>query len=351
MPEGMPEKEEQEQELAELNRVGLLRLCLVFVGVGTITILLALLSSNTGSLRRGTVLTLVSMALWGLSALVTGKPLSRRGILGLFYAVAALMLSAGIWTGSFGSPEMPAFTFPVFLLALPTFLADRSSRLTAFSLGMTVVFLVFSFLAKSRVLFLMDLRHMLVVLFVGYMSSALLVRNRREAMRQEQALKDSSFRDALTGLLNKRGVDRVRSLMDNGVEGTLILLDLDRFKEVNDSFGHAMGDRALSHVACAMRRSFRSTDHLLRIGGDEFAVYSVGMTDPEAVGCKLSQLRAAVAEDARGCPHVTCSLGAAVWKREGPEQPKESYDALFQRADAALYRAKENGRDGWVLAE
>ena len=153
--------------------------------------------------------------------------------------------------------------------------------------------------------------------------------------------------DSLTGLFNKRRFDEVFgkevSRSDHaGQPLSLIVLDIDHFKRVNDSFGHPAGDAVLKHVAGVVKGQIRATDTLCRVGGEEFAL--VLPQTPQLLAAQAAELiRAAVERsvcDVGGTPiPATLSLGVAELARgEAPE-------GLYQRADERLYAAKHGGRN------
>jgi diguanylate cyclase (GGDEF)-like protein len=130
---------------------------------------------------------------------------------------------------------------------------------------------------------------------------------------------------------------------------SLFLIDLDHFKEINDTHGHEAGDSVLREVAGAVRASVRSYDHCARWGGEEILVAAPGI-GREGAGALAEKLRSVIAAVAVPSPaaevlRVTCSVGACV------VEPGESLDSSLARADRALYRAKAEGRNRWVLAE
>ncbi|MEH3155746.1 MAG: GGDEF domain-containing protein [Gordonia paraffinivorans] len=154
-----------------------------------------------------------------------------------------------------------------------------------------------------------------------------------------------SFRDDMTDLHNRRGMQiRAGELIDRGVEFSLLLIDIDRFKDINDAFGHRAGDDALVVVASVMRRVAPAHAVVARIGGDEFAIVVEG-GHPSACGLAESLHRAIAEETAvAGVPRMTVSIGIA-WV------PHDVHgDALFVdldqvliRADRAMYAAKNDG--------
>jgi diguanylate cyclase (GGDEF)-like protein len=177
-------------------------------------------------------------------------------------------------------------------------------------------------------------------------------RRLRRKVRENAALHAELERLALTdpgtGLLNRRGfldaAERELGRADRtGRAPSLLVLDLDRFKAINDRHGHAAGDRALEAFAAACRERLRRVDVLGRLGGEEFAAL-LPETDLDAALETAQRLRAAVADvrldggDA-GTLRFTVSIGAA------ERVAAEDVHALMARADAALYRAKAAGRD------
>lgn len=169
-----------------------------------------------------------------------------------------------------------------------------------------------------------------------------------EEKRQRQALQEQAQRDALTGLYNKATinvlVEQRMQKTDMRALQALLIIDVDYFKSVNDTYGHLCGDGVLSDVAEVLKAKIRSTDLAGRIGGDEFLIYFPEVSDDEAVRKKLEQLisslRTVIPEE--GAPPVSCSIGAAVFPRGAID-----YLELYQCADQALYFQKNNGRGGF----
>lgn len=146
--------------------------------------------------------------------------------------------------------------------------------------------------------------------------------------------------DSLTGLANRRGLDRVVQVAlaraeRGGAPLSVALLDLDHFKRVNDTGGHAAGDELLLQVTAAWRRLLRPEDVLARLGGDEFVLLLPGAGEEDA---------AAVVERCRVVtPGRACSAGVTAWR------PGDSLSLLLGRADTALYQAKAGGRGRTVV--
>ncbi|HEU4705970.1 MAG TPA: diguanylate cyclase [Solirubrobacterales bacterium] len=169
--------------------------------------------------------------------------------------------------------------------------------------------------------------------------------NRGERMRE---LERQASQDSLTGLGNRRRFEEdlaaamARSRRDD-TTGALLVLDLDRFKRVNDSHGHPAGDQVIKEVAETLRRRTRASDALARLGGDEFAVILPRCSRDEAriaAEAIAEEIRHRHAQD--GSDPVTVSIGIAMFG----EDPRTSIAAVIADADAAMYAAKDEGRDG-----
>lgn len=171
--------------------------------------------------------------------------------------------------------------------------------------------------------------------------------------RDELELTRLSEQDSMTGLCNKSTVAlRVTELLKTyeGMQsGVFMMLDVDRFKEVNDNYGHPFGDQILIGVANILRDSFREHDIVGRLGGDEFCVYFSGMRTVDRIRQSAQEILESVAgliDPAMGKRPVTCSIGITVCGG----LPK-SFSQIYQEADQALYQVKKRGRNGFAFYE
>ncbi len=164
----------------------------------------------------------------------------------------------------------------------------------------------------------------------------------------EEKIAQLARTDGLTGLANRTTfVDRLRQAFSATKRGAhpfaVLYLDVDRFKDVNDTLGHPAGDLLLREVSERLKANTRESDVAARLGGDEFAILQTEMDDPARAGELAGKLLHALAEPytlGGNDVHVTVSIGIAVY---GPETADA--DALLAQADLALYRAKEQGRN------
>ncbi|UIO41009.1 sensor domain-containing diguanylate cyclase [Brevibacillus brevis] len=152
--------------------------------------------------------------------------------------------------------------------------------------------------------------------------------------------------DNLTGLYTRRHLnEQVRGSLQKDNYGSLILIDIDYFKNVNDTFGHQVGDEVLIQVSNLIRHSIRDSDIAARWGGEELAVY-LPRVDKNTAHSVAERIRECVEQETS--PQVTISCGLAKWSRE--MDVNLSVEALFHQADIALYEAKNSGRNQVVLA-
>jgi diguanylate cyclase len=168
--------------------------------------------------------------------------------------------------------------------------------------------------------------------------------------RQREQLLLMATRDPLTGAGNRRGLDIkltdiINSHWRTGARASIVLLDLDHFKRVNDVHGHGMGDRVLKRITEIIKLRIRVTDSLYRIGGEEFVVVLEGASREQATHL-AEQLRTLVeANELVPDPGITISLGVAELKAG------ETAMHWLQRADEALYQAKDAGRNATSVSD
>ena len=160
---------------------------------------------------------------------------------------------------------------------------------------------------------------------------------------EQHTLEQQAQRDPLTGLWNRGAaqalIERYIAVHGDTGAGTLLLMDVDRFKAVNDTYGHPFADTVLTDVAAILTRSFRAEDVVCRLGGDEMLVFLKDCGKSEAAGAKIRSAIAAVAKrltakTQRG--ELSCSFGVAYFPDDAVD-----FATLYQCADLALYCAKE----------
>ena len=173
-----------------------------------------------------------------------------------------------------------------------------------------------------------------------------------------EKIEEASLTDPLTGLRNRRfleqTIDADLEVAARGEDRDLIVLmaDLDHFKSVNDQYGHAAGDAVLAELAQLLLRTFRTADHVVRWGGEEFLII-VRFVDRACAAELAEKLRSAVAShpfplsDGR-ILRRTCSIGFAAWPFSRALPHALDFERVVDLADGALYAAKHSGRNAWA---
>ncbi|NEW07530.1 EAL domain-containing protein [Paenibacillus sp. SYP-B3998] len=187
-----------------------------------------------------------------------------------------------------------------------------------------------------------------IVCAIGALRLRHLLVMKRQYEEQTKEMEHIAYHDALTGLPNRRLFeDRLKQALlhaqRRGQLTAVIFLDMDRFKHVNDTLGHASGDNLIHHVGQRLVKCLRGVDTVYRQGGDEFTILLESIAKPENVGMVASRIQAAIEEPftLNGIPVVvTASMGIALYPMDGdtPEQ-------LMHHADEAMYAAKKRGHN------
>ena len=172
-----------------------------------------------------------------------------------------------------------------------------------------------------------------------------------ERKRHDAQLEYQANYDALTGLANRHLLqDRLQQALISaaryGHEVTVAFIDLDNFKYINDSLGHHIGDQLLQAISYRLRSSLRETDTVARNGGDEF-VLVIDRSDESVISLIMRKVLNAVSEPVTIDGHellITCSIGLSMYPIDGPDA-----NTLLRHADAAMYHAKEQGRNNFQL--
>lgn len=352
-------------EVRGLNRWSLGLLCIVAGGVSFV------LSGRLPGIWPGKAALLAanSFLFWavGLSMVGTQEFFGRRPSWGLFHGIWLVgMLLTGWWllVQPHLGARIAAFSLAAFIFyAVQSWLAWREG-VRHFSYcffavlvtvqALTVLARMFTALTVDAVSEDVLVNGALVNVFMAlasFMTLMLAVAFLMMAMRRLQGiLEERSTHDPLTGVLNRRGFDifynkqRVQ-LGRDGRPLSLMSIDLDHFKAINDRYGHVVGDRVLVQIANIISQALRESDYVARFGGEEFVVLLPDAEVPRAM-MVAERIREALRtgwDDQ--LPPCTVSIGIGTHLSR-----EETLDALMDRTDAALYRAKENGRDRVELA-
>lgn len=179
----------------------------------------------------------------------------------------------------------------------------------------------------------------------GHVMGLLYLDNVDEEKKRQLSLAREAERDFLTNIYNKKmaesSICSYLQAMHHGELCAMMILDIDNFKDINDTYGHQVGDDVLVTLAGTLSRAFRKNDVIGRFGGDEFILFIKNIDTIDRVRERLDSLFAQIAGES--APAFSCSIGVA------PVHEPIPYDELFQRADSALYAAKNAGKHRYVF--
>ena len=294
------------------------------------------------------LISLICMGLCAASSLFLRRD-DLRAQVALVYAAVLLETLSAVWFVGWGG----GFQLALLLLVMLAFCGEYIGRtlklphLPAVPLAVSaaVVYLLLLFFAGRTPSFtdagaLTRFQAFWGAVVFGYIGMCLYTLVRLTT-HSEKVLTDKASVDKLTGLYNRAGYDRILAEMD--LNSTILLLfDTDKFKAVNDTYGHETGDRVLVSISRAIRQNFRSEDRVCRIGGDEFVVLMLHVEGDQRdlIRRKVNRINRELAHPEGKLPIVSLSVGVAF----GADEPDA--ETLFAHADEALYKVKQaGGRD------
>ena len=165
-------------------------------------------------------------------------------------------------------------------------------------------------------------------------------------MRKQEQLEVKADTDLLTGLNNKLATERkIKEYIEKNPnsQSMMFVLDIDNFKKINDTMGHAFGDEVLRSLGKQIGVLFRATDIIGRAGGDEFIIFLKGIKDTESIKKEAKKVEDFFKDFKAGeytKYSATASIGVAIFPKEG-----DSFENIYKAADKALYKAKERGKN------
>ncbi len=274
------------------------------------------------------------------------KDMIRNGTFTL-YAWIILLLCWNLFM-TIGEPkEFPSYLFFFFIMFLPLLIRDAWGKILILTVSFAVAFILVDYFVKKSAYFPLDMVYLAACVAATLYLSQRMIHERITFMETSFTATDQADHDALTGVYNRRGGEHlISNYVANGVTGAFMMVDIDNFKHINDQYGHAAGDETLKAIAHALQENFRETDVVMRMGGDEFIVYAVGMADIHHVMERLERTKASLhkihPDMSGGGEYVTASIGCIINLGSYPD-----YDSLSAMADKLLYLVKEEGKDNF----
>ena len=257
----------------------------------------------------------------------------------IYLSISLLFVFGGLITQN--KPNSNATTFVVLLLITPMFMIDKPFFMAIELIAASAVFLIWMHGVKPydvwRLDFVNVITYTIVGIFLNIIANSIRI-NEFVLTRKLNIQKDT---DELTGLKNKAALTReINAFLNDGStdKGVLFLLDVDRFKSINDTYGHDIGDRVITQLGSFLGSRFTSDVITGRFGGDEFIVFVKDTDDPDTAGKVADDIISGVSECVE-LPQkeqkLRISIGISIY--HGLEK---NYSDIFKKADTALYKAK-----------
>lgn len=265
----------------------------------------------------------------------------------ILYITLIPIIIMGILMGTYFDNDQPAITIMILLCTLPLIILDRPWRVFLFIFVVAVAFAICSFVTKEKDIFMADMVDLVSFTLISVGINLFILNERLDNVENYMLLREESKIDHLTGIYNRgAGVEQVNKLLKEGKKGAFIIIDIDDFKQVNDSYGHIYGDRALKYVSKEIGKFCEPEDVYFRMGGDEFAIFSTSLYDEEKCRVKLTEFinNIKLKEISSSLKfNISVSLGCSIFKLEDDYSTIDFY-SLYKLSDKCLYEAKENGR-------
>lgn len=338
---------ESQGELRRKNRIALWKSCFI---AGSLLILLAVMSKFMSTLKQNIPLYIVTLLCLAVicSLFAWSEKKERNWILPLCYAFLVVVYGFAIVLGTLGQPDFPAVTFCVLLCVGPLLFLDKPYRMAILTAGMTVLFCVMSYKLKELRLAELDCVNAVSFTVLSIAVNVNVMKTKMRDLTQYRYITRENDTDELTKLMTKAAVERdVQGYMRaTGLSAVLLIIDLDNFKSINDTFGHTYGDAVLRKMGCCIREVFRETDIKGRFGGDEFVLFLPGLDKREVITQRVEELLSLMQssiEIPENGSEIHASIGIALY----PEHAC-TYEELFRCADEALYQSKKHGKNRYT---
>ncbi len=258
----------------------------------------------------------------------------------LIYLTMSLLFLFGIFL-SLKNPDVPAVTFIAFLLITPMFMIDKPFFMV-FELGAaSTVFLLWTYYAKPHDIWLIDMANIVPFTIVGIFLNVIANSLRIKEFVLTRKINIQKDTDDLTGLKNKGAMNREITQFlesESANKGLLFVMDIDRFKSINDTYGHDIGDDVIFQFGLFLGDMFTGDEIVGRFGGDEFIVFIRNVDDADVARRIASDIVKGASEKvvySDESKKISVSVGIAIY--HGNET---SYPEFFKKADTALYEAK-----------
>ncbi|MBO4697372.1 MAG: GGDEF domain-containing protein [Lachnospiraceae bacterium] len=267
----------------------------------------------------------------------------------IYLSISLLFLFAGFITQN--KPEIPATTFIVFLLLAPMFMIDKPFFMAIELSAASAVFLTWMHSVKPHDVWVMDVINVVTFTIVGIFLNIIANSIRIREFVLARKLNIQKDTDELTGLKNKSALTReINAILKDSNEnkGILFMMDVDKFKSINDTFGHDVGDDVIVQFGTILSQRFSNDELAGRFGGDEFIVF-IKDTDSSDKAREIANGIISGASEVtlpNDGSRMSVSIGAALYSGD-----EKDFSEIFKKADTALYRAKADEENRFCIFE
>lgn len=267
----------------------------------------------------------------------------------IYYATLTPLMTMGILMGTYLDTGVQSVTIMVFICILPLFVLDKPWRIILYITCVVTIYIICCYDAKEYEIFLMDLIDLFIFYCFALGVNFFILCERIDSVENHVKFKNKAEIDFMTGIYNREaGLLKIKQLMYKRVMGAFIIVDIDNFKEINDNYGHMYGDAVIKGVSQVIKKAFQEEDIVLRMGGDEFVIYSVDLVDKAACEKNLEHLlnclNFAKIGKTKGVP-VSISVGCSINDKE-----QIDFNRLYRDSDKSLYEAKKKGKGCFVIS-
>ena len=288
---------------------------------------------------------LVAMTILFIMSKMEKVKKNSKLILFLLYVEIVFSLTFALLLGNYADPKIVTVSYHVFLIALPLFVCDSPWHLNVIYLIFAVPFIITSYYVKEDSVFKYDFFNCIIYTILGMFVNTGIQISHFDSFSNRCLRKKQRDTDTLTGTLTKKAFElRVQAEMRHpDSKGAFMIFDIDNFKNINDTLGHAIGDYFISNTGHLILNHCRQTDIVGRFGGDEFVIFMPGVDSIEIINKKANEFMSSLKEyitKNMNYEDFSISIGSTIY-----DNPGQTYKEIFDEMDTALYDAKRGGKD------